>query len=119
MRKIAIVGKVGSVPPLGVFAIPTKKIQTAARFATANIVKRSRFILIARGILIIGPNNPKVVAWITKKAILQYFMVCGDLEDENFAINSLSVKYLKISHPGGVISLKSRRSFQLRRINDG
>ena len=61
-----MVGKVGSVPPSGVFAIPTKKIQTAARFATANIVKKSCFNLIAKGIPIIGPNNPKVVAWITK-----------------------------------------------------
>lgn len=61
-----MVGKVGSVPPFGVLAIPAKKFQTAARLATANTVRASRFILSARGILTSGPNNPNVIPWVTK-----------------------------------------------------
>jgi hypothetical protein len=33
-----MVGNVGRVPPFGVSATPAKKIQTATRFAIANIV---------------------------------------------------------------------------------
>jgi len=89
-----MVGNVGRVPPFGVFAMPAKKIQTATRFAVANIVTGTLLTLTARGIPTTGPKIPKVMPCVTKYPIFQNLIVRGEFADENLVMNSLSEKYL-------------------------